>query len=87
MIYFYKSFFNSFFKTNLYTLEMIKINSEKINNFLSGQVKGNYFGTLTKYATKCLQTIGKNDGVYNDVIDGNFGPKTLATAEHYGFKY
>jgi len=60
---------------------------EKINSFLASQVKGTYFGTLTKYATKCLQTIGKSDGIYNDVIDGNFGPKTLATAEHYGFKY
>ena len=60
---------------------------EKIDNFLADQVKGNYYGIYTVYATKCLQTLGKEDGIYNDVIDGNFGYKTLKTAEYYGFKY
>ena len=60
---------------------------ELIDNFLSTQVYGNYYGIFTKYGTKALQTIGKADGVYNDAIDGNFGPKTLATAEYYGFNY
>jgi len=59
----------------------------KINNFLANEVKGNYYGIFTVYGTKALQTIGKEDHIYNDVIDGNFGAKTLATAEHYGFKY
>ena len=58
-----------------------------IDDFLATQVSGDYFGIFTKYGTKALQTIGKADGVYNDVIDGNFGAKTLATAEYYGFSY
>jgi peptidoglycan hydrolase-like protein with peptidoglycan-binding domain len=33
-----------------------------------------------------LQQKGKDDGIYDDVIDGKFGPKTLETAKHYGFK-
>lgn len=58
-----------------------------IDNFLLERVKGNYYGDYTENCTKALQTIGKEDGIYDDVIDGNFGTKTLATAEHYGFKY
>lgn len=58
-----------------------------IDSFLATQVYGNYYGIFTKYGTKALQTIGKADGVYNDNIDGNFGQKTLATAEYYGFYY
>ena len=58
-----------------------------IDTFLSTQVYGNYYGIFTKYGTMALQTIGKEDGVYNDKIDGNFGPKTLKTAEYYGFRY
>lgn len=60
---------------------------ELIDNFLATQVFGDYYGIFTKYGTKALQTMGKADGVYNDVIDGNFGAKTLATAEYYGFHY
>lgn len=58
-----------------------------IDNFFCEKVKGNYYGEYTKNCTKALQTIGKEDGIYDDVIDGNFGYKTLKTAEHYGFKY
>lgn len=58
-----------------------------IDEFLASQVYGNYYGIFTKYGTKALQTIGKADGVYDDNIDGDFGPKTLATAEYYGFHY
>lgn len=61
-------------------------NIATIDAFLSSKIKGNYYGTYTQYSVKALQTIGKNDKVYNDVIDGNFGSKTLATAKHYGFK-
>ena len=59
----------------------------KIDDFLANQVKGDYYGIFTVYATKCLQTIGKQNNIYDDVIDGNFGAKTLACAEYYGFKY
>lgn len=58
-----------------------------IDNFFCDRVKGNYFGEYTKDCTKALQTIGKEDGIYDDAIDGCFGSKTLACAEHYGFKY
>ena len=58
-----------------------------IDDFLASQVHGDYFGTFTKYGTKALQTIGKKEGHYDDAIDGNFGAKTLACAEYYGFKY
>lgn len=59
----------------------------EIDNFLAARIRGNYYGNYTSNSVKALQTIGKNDGVYNDSIDGNFGPKTLKTAEYYGFKY
>lgn len=62
-------------------------NIDIIDSYLAAQIRGSYYGNFTKHAVKALQTIGKADGVYNDVIDGNFGPKTLRTAEHYGFKY
>lgn len=58
-----------------------------INNFLSERIKGTYYGNYTSHAVMALQTIGKSDGVYDDNIDGYFGPKTLATAEYYGFTY
>lgn len=58
-----------------------------IDNFFCEKVKGNYYGEYTKNCTKALQTIGKEDHVYDDAIDGCFGAKTLACAEHYGFKY
>lgn len=62
-------------------------NISLINSFLSQQVKGDYFGTFTKYGTKALQDKGKQEGHYDDTIDGNFGAKTLACAEYYGFNY
>ena len=58
-----------------------------IDNFLCEKVKGNYYGDYTENCTKALQTIGKEDGIYDDAIDGCFGSKTLRTAEYYGFKY
>ena len=33
-----------------------------------------------------LQQKAKNDGIYNDAIDGCIGQKTLNAMEHYGFK-
>lgn len=59
----------------------------QIDDFLAGKIRGNYYGNYTTHSVKALQTIGKYDGVYTDVIDGNFGPMTLKTAEYYGFKY
>lgn len=58
-----------------------------IDEFLASQVIGNYFGDYTEACIKALQVKGKEDKIYNDVIDGNFGPKTYKTAQHYGFKY
>ena len=58
-----------------------------IDNFLCEKVKGNYYGDYTENCTKALQTIGKQDGIYDDAIDGCFGAKTLRTAEYYGFHY
>lgn len=57
----------------------------KLNEFLASLVYGETYGIITSYATKALQTLGKNEGVYDDVIDGNFGAKSFATATHYGF--
>lgn len=62
-------------------------NIATIDSFLAALIRGNYYGTYTSFAVKALQTIGKEDGIYKDAIDGNFGPLTLKTAEHYGFKY
>lgn len=59
----------------------------QIDSFLANKIRGNYYGTYTNYAVRALQTIGRQDGVYTDVIDGNFGPMTLTTAEYYGFSY
>lgn len=62
-------------------------NIAKINSFLASKVYGDYYGTFTKYGTMALQEKGKEDGVYNDKIDGCFGAKSLNTAEYYGFTY
>ena len=70
-----------------FTVGDCDVNVGKIDDFLADKVKGNYYGTYTTNCVKALQTIGKNDGVYNDKVDGNFGPKTLKTAEYYGFNY
>lgn len=59
---------------------------QTIDSFLAAKVRGDYYGNYTSHEVMALQTVGKQDGVYDDVIDGNFGPKTLATAEYYGFK-
>ena len=59
----------------------------QIDAFLAGRIRGNYYGNYTSHSVMALQTIGKSEGHYNDNIDGNFGPKTLACAEYYGFRY
>lgn len=59
----------------------------QIDDFLAARILGNYYGNYTSHSVKALQEIGKAEGHYNDNIDGNFGPKTLACAEYYGFKY
>lgn len=58
-----------------------------IDSFLAARVRGDYYGNYTYHEVMALQIIGRQDGIYDDVIDGNFGPKTLATAEYYGFNY
>ena len=60
---------------------------ELIDEFLANQVKGNYYGSFTVACVKALQEKGKEEGLYDDEIDGNWGPKTQKLAEHYGFKY
>lgn len=49
-------------------------------------VKGDFFGNFTEKCTMALQEKAKAEGIYDDLIDGKFGPKTLAAAKHYGFK-
>ena len=49
-------------------------------------VKGDYYGNFTEKCTMALQQKAKDDGIYDDNIDGCFGAKTLKAAEHYGFK-
>ena len=61
-------------------------NVEKIDNWLATLVKGNYYGDYTEQMVKALQNKGKQDGLYNDAIDGCWGEKTEKLAEHYGFK-
>lgn len=65
-------------------------NVQKIDNWFMSwipeNVKGDYFGNFTQKCTMALQQKAKDDGIYDDVIDGNFGPKTLAAAKYYGFK-
>ena len=65
-------------------------NVQKIDNWFMSwipeNVKGDYFGNFTQKCTMALQQKAKDDGIYNDAIDGNFGPKTLAAAKYYGFK-
>lgn len=60
---------------------------DTIDGFLAAKIRGNYYGNYTKHSVKALQEIGKSEGHYKDVVDGNFGPQTLKTAEYYGFKY
>lgn len=59
----------------------------QIDAFLAARIRGNYYGNYTSHSVMALQTIGKAEGHYDDVIDGNFGPKTLACAEYYGFTH
>ena len=65
-------------------------NVEKIDTWLMGwiptQVKGNYYGNFTEKCIMALQQKAKDDGIYNDAIDGCIGPKTLKAMEYYGFK-
>ena len=60
---------------------------KQIDAFLANKIRGNYFGQYTKYSVMALQTIGKEDKIYDDVVDGNYGPKTDACAVHYGLKH
>lgn len=59
----------------------------KINNILANQIRGDYYGLMTKYSVMALQTVGKSNDVYDDNIDGCYGSKTDACAQYYGFKH
>lgn len=48
---------------------------------------GNYYGPNLKSSITEFQRRAKKEGRYNDVIDGNTGPKTYAALQSYGFKY
>lgn len=48
---------------------------------------GNLFGPYLEKWVVEFQKRAKDDGRYNDEIDGKFGPKTLAALESYGFIY
>ena len=56
-------------------------NVEKICEFLSNFVKGDYFGD---YAVSCTKVFQKQNGLEPD---GNIGPLTLKKMEEKGFKY
>lgn len=58
-----------------------------IDAFLAAKVRGNYYGTYTSYSVKALQEIGKNEGHYNDIIDGHYGPKSDACAVYLGLQH
>ena len=58
-----------------------------IDAFLCNRITGDYYGNFTRHAVMALQEKGKNEGRYNDAVDGYFGPLTLKCAESYGFKY
>lgn len=47
---------------------------------------GNYFGPYLRKWTMEFQKRAKNEGKYDDVIDGCIGPKTLNALKYYGFK-
>lgn len=65
-------------------------NVEKIDAWLSTwmptQIKGNYYGNFTEKSIMALQQKAKDDGIYDDAIDGCIGQKTLNAMIHYGFK-
>lgn len=47
---------------------------------------GPIYGDNLWKSIKQFQQRAKADGQYNDVIDGNTGPKTYEALKHYGFK-
>lgn len=65
-------------------------NVEKIDAWLATwiptQVKGDYYGNFTEKNIMALQQKAKNDGIYDDEIDGYVGPKTLKAMKYYGFE-
>lgn len=48
---------------------------------------GNYYGPNLKSSITEFQRRARAAGRYNDVTDGNCGPKTYAALQSYGFKY
>lgn len=55
-------------------------NIEKLCDYFSEIIKGNYFGD---YLKACVKTFQKQNGLEQD---GNVGPITLAKLKEYGFK-
>ncbi len=47
---------------------------------------GNYFGIYLKKWIIEFQKRSKSDGIYDDEIDGNIGPKTLNALKYFGFE-
>lgn len=73
-------FFAEYFYGYFYTGYDAKSKAHKV-------LDGNYFGPYLKKWTIEFQKRAKQDGVYDDEIDGCIGPKTLSALIHYGFKY
>ena len=48
---------------------------------------GNYYGPYIKASITEFQRRAKEEGVYDDAIDGCIGPKTLKALQYYGFTY
>ena len=57
------------------------------NKLLGKNGKGDYFGPYLKSWVMEFQKRCKDEGLYDDEIDGRCGKKTLACARHHGFKY
>lgn len=48
---------------------------------------GNYFGNNLKASITEFQKRCKQEGLYNDIADGNVGNKTYKCLQHFGFVY
>ncbi len=72
-------FFAEYFYGYFYKGENAKAKAHQV-------LDGNYFGPYLKKWTIEFQKRAKDEGKYNDEIDGCIGPKTLTALKYYGFQ-
>ena len=65
--------------------QMASFRRDKFPAYTPASALGNDFGPNLLRAVKEFQRRAKDDGKYNDVIDGNVGKKTYAALKQYGF--